>query len=74
MFKFSNFQLEGPRLQMRQNTTNFLWLNTDSVQDSQVHLSAVALESKIRVGWLKIIYLGRAGLNRAGFLNGCDEP
>ena len=74
MFKFSNFQSEGTRLQMRQNTTNFLWLNTDSIQDSQVHLSAVALESKIRVEWLKIIYLGRAGLNRASFLNGCDEP
>ena len=24
MFKFSNFQLEGPRLQIRRNTTNFL--------------------------------------------------
>ena len=68
MFKFSNLQLEGPRLQIRRNTTNFLWLNTDSRRDSQVHLSAVALESKIPVEW------GRARLSRASFLNGCDEP
>ena len=74
MFKFSNFQPEGPRLQMRRNTTNFLLLNTDSIRDSQVHLSAVALESKIRVEWFKIICWGRVGLNRASFLNGCDEP
>ena len=68
MFKFPNFQPEEPRLQMRRNTTNFIWSNTDSIRDSQVHLSAMALESKIPVEW------GRAGLSRASFLDGCDEP
>ena len=74
MFKFSNFQPESPRLQMRRNTPNFLWLNTDSIRDLQVHLSAVALGSKIQVEWFKIICCGWVGLNRVSFLNGCDEP
>ena len=66
----SNFSISNrraPVCKCDEIPQNFLWLNTDLIRNSRVHLSTVALGSKILVTWFKLIYWGRARLNSASF-------